>query len=271
MFYPSIRTKNYSVKGIKGKTSGLSPQRLRSIVRLGSLTSTERAFPKSFGRRKIVEINTTEAIENSRSKIRMKEAFDEAEISHSRWQLIDKPLNKDIFNYPLIIKRVFGFKGRGMLFIESEEEFQDAIKSISPENYIVETYHNYNREYRLHCTLEGCFYTCRKMLKETAENRWMRNDSNCAWMLEDNPLFNKPINWNIIEEHCIRGLKATGLDIGAFDVKVQSAKTKEGEIISQPKFIIIEVNSAPAFGDVTAIKYKAALNNLISKKIDNIL
>lgn len=267
MFYPSIRTKNFSASGIKGRTHGLAPQRLRSVVRLGSLTATEFAFPKSFGKRKIIEVNTVEAVENSRSKVRMKQAFDLEEISHSNWQELKEPLNKDKFTFPLILKRIYGFKGKGMLFVKDQAEYDKLMPTINPENYIVEVYHNYNREYRLHCTKHGCFYTCRKMLKADAKNRWMRNDSNCVWMLEDNPLFDKPTNWGIIVEHCIRGLKATGLDIGAFDVKVQSAKRRTAD----PKFIIIEVNSAPAFGEITTEKYKEALNSLIKEKIDTIL
>ena len=267
MFFPRIRTKNFSSKELKDHKNGLSPQTMRSIVRLGSTTDTEVICPKSFNHKPIIEINSVEAIQNSRSKVKMKECFDKAKINHAKWQVLNGAYAKDDIKFPVVLKRIYGFKGKGMQLVDSKEELAKILPRIDLGSYMIETFHNYNREYRLHCTKEGCFYTCRKMLKQDAKTRWMRNDSNCIWILEENPLFNKPANWDEIIDHCKKALKATGLDIGAFDVKVQSAKTNSGKLRSTLEFIIIEVNSAPAFGEITTIKYKEALNNLISTKI----
>jgi len=271
MFYPKIRTKNYSAIPLKSKVNGLAPQDMRSIVRLGSTTDTKVIFPKTFGKKQIVEINTVEAIENSRSKIKMKQAFDQAGISHANWQTLETKVDFENLNFPLVLKRVFGYKGRGMFLVESEEQLEDKFKTINTHEYIIENFHNYNREYRLHCTKDGCFYACRKMLKNNADARWYRNDSNCIWILEDNPVFDKPINWDIIVQDCIKALVATKLSIGAFDIRVQSSKNREGKIITDPKFIIIEVNSAPSLLKIGLEKYKEAINKLISDKINDLL
>lgn len=132
--------------------------------------------------------------------------------------------------------------------------------------YIVEEFVNYTKEYRIHVSSLGrCFYTCRKMLKEevAAEERWFRNSKNCVWMLEENPLFDKPSTWNLIVEDCLKALAALGLDTCAFDVKV----SKKGE------WTILEGNSAPSFGECTpkeptivALRYIEELNELIKSK-----
>ena len=83
-------------------------------------------------------------------------------------------------------------------------------------------YYTYTREYRLHITKDGCFYACRKMLKRDAEED--RHDSNCVWIVEDNPEFNKPDNWNDIVSDCVKAMQSVGLDICAIDIKMQRWK-----------------------------------------------
>jgi D-alanine-D-alanine ligase-like ATP-grasp enzyme len=136
-------------------------------------------------------------------------------------------------------------------------------------NYIFERFYNYSREYRLHVTEDGCFYTCRKMLKSETpeEERWFRNDSNSVWVLENNPSFDKPINWNEVIEHSVKALKAVGLDIGAVDLRIQSSKHSNGDTRDYCDFIVLEINSAPSFGDITAEKYAVELSRLINKKL----
>ena len=117
------------------------------------------------------------------------------------------------------------------------------------------------REYRLHCTQNECFMTWRKLRRLDTENRWFFNSSNCNWVGEDHPLFDRPSNWDTIVEACINATKAVGLDITAIDVRVQSnSKTN-------PEFIILECNSAPALGDQGVIIYKQKLQELINEKI----
>lgn len=137
--------------------------------------------------------------------------------------------------------------------------------------YIFEAYFNGVREYRLHISKNGCFYTCRKMLKSDTpkEERWHRHSDTCTWIVEDNPLFDKPVNWDEIVAECVKALTAVGLDVAAFDVRVQSAKTENGKKRENVDFRIIESNSAPSFGDTTLQKYLEELPKIIQNKINN--
>ena len=123
------------------------------------------------------------------------------------------------------------------------------------------------KEYRLHVTKDGCFYTCRKMLKSDAEDRWHRHDSNSVWIMEENPLFEKPSNWDDMVAESVRALNAVGLDIGAVDLKCQSEKGRRDDFI--PEFIILEINSAPSIASVTEVKYREELHKIINDKIAN--
>jgi D-alanine-D-alanine ligase-like ATP-grasp enzyme len=271
-YYPRIRSKNHSLDALRRANRGLSALPVTSVVRFGSVTPTQEVFKKPT-KIPIVEINTVEAVRVSSNKLRMKEAFKKAEIFQPEWFTFtsagvinqdDAKVDKANLPYPLVMKRIFGSKAIGMKMIQSEEELNKATEE--PGNYYLEKYYSYVREYRLHCTEKGCFYSCRKMLKEDAESRWFRNDSNCIWYVETNDGFDRPSNWKEIEQQCVKALKAVGLDFGAFDVRVQSSKNKEGGERKSPKFVIIEVNSAPSFGELTELKYKEVLPELIMSK-----
>lgn len=101
------------------------------------------------------------------------------------------------------------------------------------------------------------------MLKTDAEDRWFRNSKNSVWILEENPLFDRPATWDAIVEDCLRALEAFGLDTCAFDVKVN----KKGD------WMILEGNSAPSFGDCTpenptivATRYIEEIKEIIKSK-----
>ena len=98
-------------------------------------------------------------------------------------------------------------------------------------------------------------------------NKWHRHNDNCVWYIESNPKFDKPVNWKEIEEHCINALLGVGLDVGACDVKVQSATDENGKIRKRCAFIIIEINSAPSFGEGTAEQYKKILPKIVNNKL----
>lgn len=250
----------------------------RSLIRFGSTTELNDNIER-------VEINSVDAIKNSASKLKMKKCFDNANVKTAEWwTLVQKPgsivirtdkdvpykdsTNLSLLPYPIVAKHHFGSRGNGNYLLNSVEELQAWINGKDLTHYIFEKFYNFVREYRLHVTKDKCFYTCRKMLKADipVENRWFRNDSNSVWVLEENPLFDKPKNWKEIEENCILALKAVGLDIGACDVKVQSSKTQKKEKRKDTDFIVIEINSAASFGEVTKEKYLNELPNLIKNK-----
>lgn len=263
-FRPQIRTRNYTADPLRGNLGEFD---MRAIVRLGSRTSIAEAYPKMIPGRPVIEINTAESCHNSGDKILMKQCFDAAGVKTARWANMSVVESANLWDhgYPAIIKHKNSCKGNGIYFIESEDNLQDFLINNNRINHIIEEYKGFQKEYRLHITEDGCFYTCRKMLKSDATDRWHRHDSNSVWILEDNPLFEKPKNWDDIVAECVKALNAVGLTIGACDVKVQSEKGRgEGFI---PDFIILEINSAASLGSITLEKYKEELPKIINKKI----
>lgn len=232
------------------------------VVRFGSQT----VMPEDY-----YEINTTDACMNSANKRTMKELFQQHNVKTALWtypqneaQLNQFIHENDLLNSRVIIKSLRGSRGRGLYLLERGSLAADWFQQRGYGGHIIEKYYDYNREYRLHVSSEGCFYTCRKMLRSDIpeENRWFRNDSNSVWIVEENPQFDKPVNWQTIEEECVKALNAVGLTIGACDVRVQSARNSRGELRRNPDFIICEINSAPSFGEITATKYKEQIEKI---------
>lgn len=240
----------------------------KSVVRLGSTTDKEDTRTNGGIR---VECNTIQAVKNSANKLLMKQCFTRNGVKTADWGIGEamfineedkcvsfvKEQDYSSINYPIIAKSLYGSRGEGNTKLNTQAELEAWMRNKTLSNYIFEKFYSYLREYRLHVTEEGCFYTCRKMLKRDAPeaNKWQRHDDNCVWILEDNEAFNKPTNWDTIVEHSAKALKAVGLDVGAVDVKVQSANKSNGILRETPEFIIIEINSAPSFGELTADKY----------------
>ena len=175
--------------------------------------------------------------------------------------------------YPIVVKHIFGSRGTGNTLVHSYEELLTLLDNKNTNNYIFEAYFSGSKEYRIHVSKDGCFYTNRKMLKSDIpqEDRWYRNDSNSVWILEDNPSFEKPVNWQTIENECVNALHAVGLDMGAIDLRVQSATDSRGNLRLEPDFKIIEINSAPSMGAITLEKYKALIPSLLQDKQNGLL
>lgn len=259
LFLPRIRSRHPSHDAIRGKIQRMP---FPSVIRFGSTTEVLDAG---------VQINTVEAIRNSSSKIRMKACFAKGEVRTASYCTANdlttiKLWSKDKF--PIVSKSEHGSRGIGNTLIKTPEDFNRWVVGKNLSNYVFERFHNYNREYRLHVTEDGCFYTCRKVLRDGTpeKDRWFRNDSNSNWLMENNPSFDKPVNWKTIETECVKALKSCGLDFGACDVKVQSANDEKGRVRENPDFIVIEINSAPSFGEVTAEMYRKMLPGLLKKK-----
>lgn len=248
----------------------------KSVIRFGS--STEASDTIANGGKRI-ELNTTAAIANSSNKLLMKQCFTRADVKTAMWWTwnsnrflkngnSDETFSIEELPYPIIAKHNFGSRGRGNTKLDDVEAMQNWINTCQYKgNFIFEVFHNFSREYRLHVNKNGCFYTCRKMIKSDTpdEDKWFRNDSNSVWILEDNEQFDKPVNWSEIEDHCVRALNSIGLDFGAVDLKVQSSKVKD-KTRDTCDFIVIEINSAPSFGDITLEKYKEILPQMLINK-----
>jgi len=268
MYRPNIRSRHPSHNGLRQARLQVPA---RTVIRFGSTTPLAQIYPGLQNYDNIVELNTVEAVKNSMDKQRMKELFAQNNVLTAKWYqgTEEDILGEDKLKFPIVAKHRFGSRGTGNYLLRNEEDLERFIarKQANLVSYIFEQYHSYVREYRLHVTTEGCFYTCRKMIKRDTpeEDRWFRNDRNSVWILEDNPQFDKPINWDNIVESCIKAIKAVGLDFGACDVKVQGAEV-DGQQRNNPKYFIIETNSAPSFGEVTLEKYKEELVNLANMK-----
>lgn len=247
---------------------------VRTIIRLGSTTRTN--YPAK------VEINSIDAIKNSANKLLMKQCFSQAQVETAVWFTSDgtnmttvnnkkETVAFDKLEFPIVAKSLFGSRGEGNTLIKDVASLREWVKGKTMSNYIFESYYNFVREYRLHVTKKGCFYTCRKMLKEGTPKaeKWHRHDENSVWILEDNPSFDKPTNWSDIVNNSVKALNAVGLDVGAVDVKVQSAKDSKGNKREKPSFIIIEINSAPSFGEMTSQKYIDIIPTIVNEKIKN--
>ena len=283
-FRPRIRSRHPSHAPLRVKGAfPLYP--FRSVIRFGSTTEYEDAVSNGGDR---IEVNTTEAVRNSSSKIRMKQCFTENNVKTADWWKVDSDklfwkngvnevnendedefiLSIEDLPYPIISKSEFGSRNQGNTKHDNVESLRAWMEGKNLKNYIFEKYYNYTREYRLHVSPNGCFYTCRKMLKrDTAEeDKWYRNDEHCVWILEENENFDKPSNWRQVIEESVKALHAVGLDIGAVDLRIQSATDKNGNKRENPDFIIVEINSAPSFGEVTIEKYKRELTQLLYDK-----
>lgn len=272
LFRPLILSRHPSHSILRAKNQTLPLLPFRSVIRLGSSTESD-------GR---LEINTVEAVKNSASKLLMKQKFTEAGVKTANWwHLVDAdgivayPTNKNTgyvelenLPFPIVAKSHFGSRGVGNTKFNTKEELEAWLPNKNLNNYIFEEFVKMTREYRLHVTKFGCFYTCRKLVKNDApEDTWQKHDDVCNWVLEENPSFKKPKNWDAIVADCIKAKDALGLDICAFDVGVQGAK--DGVERENPEWVIFESCSAPSFGDITGKKYVEILPKLLIDKYNN--
>lgn len=254
-----VRSRNNSCNALRGM-----PVPHRTILRLGSTTPTEDITHF----KRVIEINKPEGCFLSSDKILMKKRFMHGKIKTAEWFMVN-PKDREFkrvrhyfekWGSPIIIKHKFSSKGNRIYLVHNMDEFKDFVSSVNNikiNDYVFERFYTYTREYRLHVTKEGCFYACRKMLRQDAEVRWHRHENNSVWILEENELFDRPKSWDDIVNECIRALKALGLDMCAFDIKVQSNERKN------PRFIILESNSAPALGEIGIEKYKTQILKFI--------
>jgi hypothetical protein len=271
MFRPKIRSRHPSHSPLR---TSLPLLPFRSVVRLGS-TTVEDDVVALGGRR--IECNTVQAVKNSASKLLMKRCFSRAGVRTPEWftcsnnkftKADGESINIIELPYPIIAKHIYGSRGTGNYKLNNQAELTNWLRGKTLSNYIFERFYTYSKEYRIHVTSEGYFYTCRKMLKRDADekNSWQRHDDNCVWIVEENPQFEKPANWNNIVSDCVTALNAVGLDIGAFDVKVQSTLDSNKRTRTNPEWIVIESCSAPSFGEITTQKYIEQIPLILRRK-----
>lgn len=204
-----------------------------------------------------VQINLPQAIRNAANKRLMKECFTRAEVKTAKWS----HAQKGDLEFPIVAKHIMGSRGTGVYLLKDASEYRSftmlrETRQDAP-SFIYEQFKGYSREYRLHVTEDGCFYSCRKMRTRATVERWKFSD-NTVWILESNPAFDKPSTWPQIEAECVKALKSCGLDFGACDVKVAN----------DGRFFVIEINSAPGLEPHTLAAYQQMLPALATKKFN---
>lgn len=215
------------------------------VVRLGSLTEVPDVK---------VQLNSTLGVRNSSDKLLMKQCFDSQQVKTAKWWTGDKvkemtPAQRvKELKFPLIAKARMGSRGTGVYKLPDLAALDKFLTDKGAERYIFEKYQPYTYEYRMHVWEDGCFYACRKARKRglPEDQKWKFNYEHTVWLREDNPNFNKPACWDAMDAECRKAVAACGLTFGGCDVKVNKDGTK---------FFILEINSAPSFGDLTSQKY----------------
>lgn len=255
-----IRSRHPSHSGLRRNRSLLFQDRV--VFRLGSTTQSEITK----------EINSIQAVRNSSDKSIMKRLFIENNVPTARHFTVEEMRREANPPFPVLAKLKHGSRGRGMKKLDNQQQLDDFLAG-NTRGYYFEEYFNGSREYRLHVSALGCFYACRKLRRNEAEERWFFNSTNCTWITEftqnrnpdgtfrsftqtPHPSFNKPENWNEMVRACQNALSAVGLDIGAVDLRCK----RDGS------FVVLETNSAPSFGEITQVKYIEHLPQLVNHK-----
>ncbi len=270
-FRPMILSRHPSHNCLRLATKNLPLLPFRSVVRFGSTTEIEDTIANG-GKR--IEINTIQSIRNSANKLLMKQCFATAGVKTAQWT---RDINEaPSFEFPIVAKAHFGSKGKGNTLIQNQEELNTWRNNLDKpvSNYLFEKFMNFGHEFRLHITADGCFYACRKALKQDVpeSEKWRRHDDICVWFLETNENFFKPNSWDDIVKDCVNALNEIGADILSFDVKVQSPIDKKGNKRSYQEYILLECNSASSMDNgtgelsVCAKKYIEILPQIIIKK-----
>lgn len=271
-----LRSKNPSATELRTR---LSFVRTKSpfVVRLGSRTPLNTFRNRIY--HSATEINTIDSIENSRDKLKMKACFSAESIKQANWYQfcpneagmrygrlddVETQITQENLPYPIVVKQVVGYKGHGMVKCENQEELQTWLINhhFHTAGFYVERFHNMAKEYRLHATQERVFLSWRKLRREDATERWFFNSTNCNWVGEEHELFAKPEAWDLMCEHAVRAIRATGLSIGAVDVRCKSNCRTEND------FIILETNSAAELGVVGTEAYYTEITKIV-KDHDN--
>lgn len=271
LFRPMILSRHPSHDILRLKHKKIAALPYRSVIRFGSSTEVEDTVAKGGNR---IEINTVEAIKISANKLLMKQKFTEAGVRTANWRQHCPIEGLTDLEFPIVAKAHYGSKGKGNTLLKTHEEYLEWTSGKNLSNYIFEKFMNFGHEFRLHVTEDGCFYTCRKALKQDVpeDQKWRRHDDICVWFLETNENFQKPNSWNDIVSDCVKALKTVGADLLSFDVRVQTPRDKDGNSRPYQEYILLECNSASSMDNgtgevsVCAQKYIDEIPKIIIRK-----
>lgn len=219
----------------------------KTLLRLGSSTKVDESKYQYV-------LNSIEAIETSKNKLLMKEAFLRAGVKSPEFYMITD-LNPDKLKYPMVAKHMLGSRGTGNYLLNSADELKHFIKKKSNiKDFLFERYCNYAYEYRIHVSTLGVFLIWQKLMKRATpeSKKWVYNNDNCVFVSKDNASFVRIANIEKLNTLCLNALNAVGLNIGSIDLKIN----KKGEMT------VIEINSAPSLGEIGIEHYKTEIKKL---------
>ncbi|MEG1495446.1 MAG: hypothetical protein RRZ84_07795 [Romboutsia sp.] len=207
------------------------PFNQRVLLRLGSTTPLVSKY-------KYLELNTINGVKTSANKITMKKAFDAAKISHSEW-ITSKNINdiRKFFHIHkiLIAKHRNSSQGKNIYYVDNIQSLENLFTTINIKDFVFEKYYFYSLEYRVHIDVNhGCFYACRKVLKDDADIQWHKHANNSIFVLVTKEHI-LPECWEKMILECIKALKQMQLTIACFDI-----------LCSNDRYIILESNTAPS-------------------------
>jgi carbamoylphosphate synthase large subunit len=217
-----------------------------------------RTDPRFLPRSRFVLLNPPDAVRNAADKKLMKECFDAHQIPTARWWADQRVPAEE---FPVVVKHRLGSRGTGVYLMKTPDDLASFIRTRGGDtlrdNFVIEKFHNYKYEFRLHATRDEVFFANRKARKAGVPlaDRWKHSNETSVWFNEANPDFQKPSSWDNLTSMACKATEALGIDFGAVDVKVNG----------RGKFFIIEVNSAPCLGGVTRDVYVTQIPTLAER------
>lgn len=167
-------------------------------------------------------------------------------------------------DFPIIAKQHYGTQNRNNTYITSRDQLITYINNNPKGSYYLEKHIGNNFEFRVHVSRQnGCFYLLEK--RHAADvpisQKWYKNDENCKWITE-NTLINNYAE--VVSKGIVQRVKDTvydaaefiGLDLCACDVIYDRM---EDEVY------ILEINSAPSFGEITTRHYSGQIFTILKK------
>jgi len=245
----------------------------KGCIRFGSCTPYKCDF----------EINPIKAIETCVDKKLTKEAFDKAGVQHSEWRWSDNPEKLTTMvaemDFPIIAKRRTSSQSLGVYKLDDFNAFEKFIEEHNCEAYIFEEYLGYAKEVRIYISKDfGYIAGLRKMrVRAKDDGDWKPNDKNSIWIHEvhidnyrkKNEAFEHPDNWLDIIEDCQKAIKVIGMDICCFDIKLQGNTNAYDKHRKNPKWALLEANSAGWMSGYLKQKYLEILPKIIALKEKN--
>lgn len=254
-------------------TTSQSTQKYLEVARRPFQVYLQFGVGKANKTRPRVTVNYVRGLQNTRDKPRQQQLLSDAGVR------VPQYFGKTYYNAidylrdsgtPIVGKRLKHSRGRGIKLFDDPDELERFAQR-NRGRYYYQTYHDMNREWRIHVSAYHdepvCYY--RKCLRgeiveqwreEEIEKPWVRNLENCYFKLhsaEDRESW-----FDDMVAECKRAIEILDMDIAGVDIG-ENNKTDGGD------FVIYEVNSCCGMEENTREAYEQALEDIIDIKARN--